>query len=112
MTFDPREIVSYAGLLRGRRESLGTRLKFDSNLAWKEGEGTTQKGVYNTPEITWHPDATSGLSMKKEHDRYTLAEIMKAVVLPEHTAEELIALVTDLSVNLETVCTHLSQLTF
>jgi len=53
--------------------------------------------------------------MKKEHDWYALAEVIKTVVCPKCAAAEkkqLLALVTDAAVSLETVSIYLSKLTF
>jgi len=86
----------------------------DVDLTQKEGEECYPLG-YNTTGIARHPDAIPGKPMKKEHDRYALAEVIKTVVCPKCAAAEkkqLLALVTDAAVSLETVSTYLSKLTF
>ena len=47
----------------------------DFDLAQKEEEGYYPL-EYNTTGIPRHPDATPGKPMKKEHDRYALAEVI------------------------------------
>ena len=59
----------------------------DFDLARKEGDGCYPL-EYNTTGIARHQDATPGKPMKKEHDRYALAEVIKTVVCLKHAAAE------------------------
>ena len=87
----------------------------DFDLAREEGKGRYPEG-YNNLSMR-HKGACARQYMKKEHDRFSLAEVMKEAVIPateddRKRAQQIFKKVNDLKVSLQTIASLLSNIDF
>ena len=85
----------------------------DFDLAREEGKGCYPEGYSNLS--VRHKGAYAHQYMKKEHDRFSLAEIMKKADIPateddRKKAQEIFEKVNDLKVSLQTIASLLSNI--